>query len=187
MSANRTDAIQIARRYATAIFAQALETKKQDEVVSEISTIAQAITDNASLREALANPLVTRAEKAAVLTGLSAKADPLTLRALDVVGNGGRAEILPQVAELLRAELSKLKGELIAHVTSARPLAAAVQKQLEAALIKATGKTVQIQLHQDPVVLGGLAIQLGSLRLDATLAGALNTMRAQMSAPASTL
>ena len=184
MAAHRTENLSIARRYATAIFAIARDAKKEEAVVFEISDIAQAIKDNAALRAALANPLVTRQQKTDVLGAIAAKASPITARAIEVVARGGRAELLPQVAEILRAELNKLKGELIAQVTSARPLTAAVQKQLEAALAKATGKEVQIQLIQDPAVLGGLAIQLGSLRLDATLSGALNTLRAHMTAPA---
>ena len=122
--------------------------------------------------------------KSDVLAAIAKSADPLTARAIQTLATGGRAELLPTLAELLRAKLSAHRGELVATVTSARPLSANVQRQLETSLANATGKAVQIQLHQDPEILGGLVVQMGSLRLDASLAGALNTMRAHLHAPA---
>jgi F-type H+-transporting ATPase subunit delta len=184
VSISRTDAIAAARRYATAIFALAVEAKQETAVVEEISTLAAAIADNAELHAALANPLVNRSEKAAVLAALAKTAAPLTQRAVAGVAENGRAEILPVIAELLRADLATQRGELVAEITSAHALSADMQKQLSAALAKATGKAVQMQLKEDPAVLGGVAIQMGSLRLDATLAGALNTMRTQLVAHA---
>lgn len=184
MSISRTDAIAAARRYTTAIFALATEKKQETVVVDEISTIGAAITESAELAAALANPLINREQKAAVLAALAKSANPLTQRAIATIADGGRAEIIPVIAELLRAELAAQKGELVAEVTSARALTPAMQKQLSAALAKATGKDVRMQLKEDPSVLGGVAIQLGSLRLDATLAGALTTMRAELIAHA---
>jgi F0F1-type ATP synthase delta subunit len=40
-----------------------------------------------------------------------------------------------------------------------------------------------MELKEDPALLGGLSVQLGSLKLDATLAGALNSMKSAMTAP----
>jgi F-type H+-transporting ATPase subunit delta len=103
---------------------------------------------------------------------------------LATIANGGRATLLPVIAELLRAELTAARGEVVAEITSARPLAPTMQKQIADALAKATGKKVQMQLKEDAAVIGGVAIQIGSLRLDATLAGALNNLRGQLLASA---
>ncbi len=184
MSISRTDALAAARRYATAIFSLAVEAGQEVVVIEEISVLGHAIDAHAALAAALSNPLVSRGEKAAVLAALAKTANPLTRRAVAIVAENGRAEILPIIAELLRADLAAQRGELVAEITSARALSADMQKQLSAALAKATGKAVQMQLKEDPAVLGGVAIQLGSLRLDATLAGALNTMRTQLVAHA---
>ena len=186
MSTNRTDALLIARRYATAIFAQAVADKQETAVVSEFETLAKATVDSKELAAALANPLVTRAEKSNVLAALTAKASPLTNRAVKTLATGGRSELIPYVAQILKQKLDAQNGEVVAVVTSARPLGDATQKQLQTALAKATGKKVQLQLTQNPDVLGGLSVQLGSLRLDATLAGALNSMKSQMNAASST-
>lgn len=183
MSINRTDALQISRRYGAAIFALAVEAKKESVVAAEFGVLAAAIEGSVELADALSSPLVSPAQKAAILAALIAKADPLTQRAVATIAAGGRAHVIPAIADNLKALLAEHQGEVEARITSARALNAATQKQLAASLAKATGKTVTLKLKEDANVLGGLMIELGSLRLDATLSGALNTMRARLLAP----
>ncbi len=183
MSSNRTDSLAIASRYATAMFELAVSAKKQDTLVAEFMELARAIKSSDELAAALANPLTSRESKGELLAKLAAKGDALTLQSLDTLAAQGRAEILPQVAELLEAKLAKHNDAVMAEVTSARPLNKAVEQQIQAALEKATGKEVQMTLKENPELLGGVSIRLGSYLLDATLAGALNDMRAQLLAP----
>lgn len=182
MASNRKDALTIARRYATAIFSQALEAKKESDVVADFVALAEAIRGSAPLARALASPLVPREEKSAVLSALAKSAEKLTQRALEVIGDAGRGELLPDIADALEATLREHRGELVAVVTSARPLPAATQKQIKEAIAKATGKPVEVELAENEALLGGLTVQLGSLKLDASLSGALSQLRSAMSA-----
>ncbi|MDX2094971.1 MAG: ATP synthase F1 subunit delta [Alphaproteobacteria bacterium] len=177
---NRTDALQISRRYATAIFALAIAEKSAAAVVAELSVLAAAMENNKNLSDALANPTLSHAKKSDILVALMDKANALSRRAVATVARGGRAGLLPVIAGQLRELLAKQQGEVEAVITSARTLSAATQKQLAQSLARATGKTVQLKLENDPAVLGGVRIELGSLRLDATLAGALANMRVQL-------
>ena len=180
MSITRTEDIATARRYATAIFSLATEAGQQEKIVDELCVMADTVAANALLRQALANPLVGRSEKSAVLIALAQKSTDMTRRALDTIAKGGRASLLPVIATLLKEQLAAVRGVVVAEVTSARPLAVVMQKQIADALTKATGKKVEMQLKEDPSVLGGVAIQMGSLKLDATLSGALNNLRGQL-------
>lgn len=184
MSNTRTDSTAIATRYATAIFSLATEAKNEAIIVDELAQIAGLTTTHAELHEALHSPLISRADKAAVLADIAKKAGTLTQQSLAIIAEGGRADLLPEVVEILKQKLAETHGEIIAEITSARPLSESVQQQLIQSLARATGKKVQLELKQDPAVLGGVAIQFGSLRLDATLAGALTTMRASLIAHA---
>lgn len=183
MSSNRTESLAIASRYATAIFDLAVEAKNEAAVVAAFEALAAAVKENTELRDALANPLLSRAAKGELLVGLAKKADALTQQSLTTLAEQGRAEALPYVAELLVAKLAKHQGAVVAEVTSARPLNKAVEQQIQSALEKATGKEVQLSLKEDPAVLGGVSIRMGSYLLDATLSGALTNMRAQLLAP----
>lgn len=180
MSTSRTSATAIAARYATAIFALATEAKKEDAVVAEITAVADAITQNSELAAALNNPLTARDKKSDLLRAVAKGAQKLTLDSLGVIAAEGRATVLPQIAKLLRARLADARGELVADVESARPLPASVQKDLAASLSKATGKTVKLNIIENPALLGGVAIQIGSKRLDASLSAALTTIRREL-------
>ena len=180
MSASRSSETTVASRYATAIFALASDAKKLDTVVDELSVLGRAIAGSPELASALKSPLVAKETKASVLAALAKKADPITLQALKTVADQGRASLLPKIAEQLRAKLATEKGELIAEVESARPLPATVQKQLADSLSKATGKVVHLNLKENPELLGGVAVQIGSQRLDASLSAALNHMRREL-------
>lgn len=180
MSASRSSETTIAARYATAIFALASEAKKLDTVVDELNVMGQAIAGSAELTSALKSPLIGKDKKADILVGLAKKADKITLQALKTVADQGRADLLPKIAETLRAKLAAEKGELIAEVESARPLPESVKKQLADSLSKATGKVVHLNLKENPDLLGGVAVQIGSQRLDASLSAALNHMRREL-------
>ncbi len=183
MSTSRTASLAIAQRYATAMFDLAVEAKKEAALTKEIRVLANAVESNDELAEALSNPLLSRATKGELLTALAKSMDALTKQSLKTLADNGRADVLPQLAELLEAKLAKHQDAVVAEITSARPLNKDVEKQIADALKKATGKDVQIHLKEDPAVLGGVSIQLGSYLLDATLAGALNQIRAELLAP----
>lgn len=183
MSTSRTDSLAIASRYATAMFELAVDAKKETVLVQEISAVAEAAKADEAFHSALSNPLLSREAKADILTKIAARGDKLTQQSLKTLAEQGRAEILPYVAELLEQMLAKHQGAVVAEVTSARPLNKALEQQITDALKKATGKDVQLTLKEDPELLGGVSIRMGSYLLDATLAGALNNIRAQLLAP----
>ena len=180
MTANRTKSLAIAGRYATAMFDLAVEGKKEDILVSEFNDLSAAIKGSEELATALSNPLLSRDAKGEILASLAKKGDKLTQQSLATLASGGRADLIPVVAELLAHKLAAHRGAVEALVTSARPLSKEMEKQIQSALEKATGKKVQLTLAQDPAVLGGVAIRVGSYLLDATLAGALTTIRGQL-------
>ena len=180
MTVSRTEALKISARYSAAIFALTEAAQASDAVAEELSALATAVTENEALAQFLKNPLIGRETKAAALHDLAKKFHTLTKKSLATLASQGRAELLPYVAEAFAKQVALAKGELMAEVTSARALSAATEKQIADALYKATGRSVQIQMKQDPAVLGGVKIQLGSLLLDATLQGALDGMRNQL-------
>ncbi|PZP86208.1 MAG: ATP synthase F1 subunit delta [Azospirillum brasilense] len=183
MGATRSSASVLANRYATAIFSLATEAKQEALIVEEFSAVARAVEAHAELSAALASPLLDRAAKAEILVAVAKKASPATQQAVRIVAEQGRADVLGRVAQALRSKLARANGEIEAVVESARPLAESVQKQLAESLSKATGKKVQLTLQENPELLGGVAVQIGSQRLDASLSAALNTMRKELLAP----
>ena len=67
-----------------------------------------------------------------------------------------------------------------ARVTSAVPLTKEEQASLKASLARRFGRDLALALTVNPVILGGLVIQMGDLSIDGSLAGKLDTLQNQL-------
>ena len=71
-------------------------------------------------------------------------------------------------------------GVVEAKVASAQPLSEAQAKALQAALAQRTGKSIRLVASQDPALLGGVKVQVGSTVFDASLQGRLRLLKQQL-------
>ena len=65
----------------------------------------------------------------------------------------------------------------VARVRSARDITSADRDQLVASLTKVTGHDVELHVAIDETLLGGVLVEVGDLRLDATMRGRLHSLR----------
>jgi F-type H+-transporting ATPase subunit delta len=149
-------------------------------VVAELADFARALTQHKEAAVVLHNPLMTRTAKAAFFSEILAKSETLARDAAAMIARQGRAELLPEITQILSEKLAAHRGEVTAEVTSARALSASEQKAITTALVATTGKNVQLALHQDEAAIGGIKIRLGSHLMDGTVATALNNLRRQL-------
>lgn len=167
-------------RYAQAIFALAVEQKKEVAVVEALSALAEAIESDTRIATVLAHPRLARSKKAALLKTALGNTDALALRAVEVVAQAGRAHELPLIARALEQKLMAHRGEMAAVVVSAQTLSASTIQTLESSLGKATGKAVRVQSETNPSLIGGMVVKLGSLQVDGSLASALQRFNSQL-------
>ena len=71
-------------------------------------------------------------------------------------------------------------GVVEARVQSAQAMTGPQTEALVAALARRTGKTIRLQLRQDPSILGGVKVQIGSTVYDASIQGQLRLLKAQL-------
>jgi F-type H+-transporting ATPase subunit delta len=174
------DSSQIAGRYSAAIFALAVEKHKETEVASCFAALAEAIENDAELARALRNPLISREHKANALLASIKGANAVALNAVNMVALRGRAAYIPAISRALEAKRAARANELHATLVSAKKLPDNALKELQSALSAMTGKTILVDAKQNPAVIGGVSIQIGSLFIDGTLAGQLNRLRHEL-------
>lgn len=168
----------ISGRYATALYQLAAEAKATDKVAASLAALTAALAESADLKALVASPLIDRAAagKAIAATAKAMKLDKLTSNFLGVLAAGRRLAALPAII----ADYSKLsaaaRGEVTAHVTSARKLDAKQTAALAAQLKASLGRDVALDLHVDPEILGGLVVRVGSRMIDSSIATKLNTL-----------
>jgi F-type H+-transporting ATPase subunit delta len=146
-------------------------------VRSELSDLAAAIDEVPELEALLENPEVESRVKADVLEEVLGQADELVRNFIQIVVEKGRAGEIRGIA----AELEKLVAEqarvLDVEVTTASELSDSDFTRIVADIEKRSGRAVQASRSVDPDLIGGIVLQAGSMRLDASVRGRLDRLR----------
>ena len=107
---------------------------------------------------------------------LAGKVDPSTLRLANFVIEGGRPRDVVGTLDFLVDYVARARDWRVARVHTARPLDAESQGELVGSLTSLTGHNVELQIAETPDLLGGVLVELGDLRLDATTRGRLDAL-----------
>ena len=172
-------------RYARA-FAEVVVQHKldADTTIAEIAQMAALIDGNRELRNVLDNPAVPHEQKLHLLDAIMKRmgGSRLLRNFLAVLIDHHRIGSIGEVVEQFRQELDRLRGIAEVRVSSARALTAAEKKSLEAQLGEITGKTVRATYSEDPALLGGVTVRVGSTIYDGSVLGRLERMRREIAA-----
>jgi ATP synthase F1 delta subunit len=165
------------RLYARALFEAAQEGGRVDEVVTEVRDFAAAVREVPELKGLLENPQLDPAAKRAALGDLLGDADPIVRNFLLVLAEKGRAgeleEIVRELDELVAREQGRLNVELTTAFELSDEEADAIVRRIE----RASGRTVEATRSVDPALVGGIVLQAGTFRADASVRGRLERLR----------
>lgn len=172
----------LARRYARAIVEIGTENGNLDKLGADLRSLAKAMHDSAELVTALTNPAIRRADRRRVIDGLlkAVGAEPNTRNLVYLLLDGERMASLAAISREVDAMIEARAGNIVAEVTSARPLDAAQLTQITAALEKLSGKKVAVTRREDPSLLGGVVAKLGDTVYDGSLRTQLRTLRDEL-------
>ena len=108
---------------------------------------------------------------------LEGKIAPSSLQLAIYVIEGGRPRDVVGSLDFLVDYTAKARDWRVARVWTARPIDETARLSLIDALRVITGHEVELQVVEDPTLLGGVLVQVGDLRLDATTKGRLGALR----------
>jgi F-type H+-transporting ATPase subunit delta len=132
------------------------------------------------LAEILRNPQLDKRAKAAAVDAVAGDADPLVrnlLRLLVDKGRGGEVEeVATEFEELAAAE----EGQLSVELTTAFELTEEEVQSIVEQIARASGRTVEATRSVDPGLIGGLVLQAGSRRVDASIRGRLQRLTREL-------
>jgi F-type H+-transporting ATPase subunit delta len=123
----------------------------------------------------LDDPKLTRDEQFKIVDDLVSKVSvaPLMGNFIKLLVQRGRLTSLPRIVEIFGEMYNREKGIVIADVTTAVPLDEAHRKEVIDRLAKITGKSVEVRLHTDHSMLGGIVTRIGDELIDASVASRL--------------
>jgi len=167
----------VAKRYAQAAFDIANEQGKLDEWLTDLTRLADAASDPV-VGAFFTNPGVREAEKHAALERLFPKPEQrFALNLARLLVDRRRFEIAADLLEAFRDLVLQARGIAIADVTTAVELTSAERDRVRQQLTTLVGRTVELRMHVDPSIIGGLVARIGDQLIDGSVTTQLRQMR----------
>ena len=182
MASEKVQETGLAGRYATAVFELAEEERAIDAVAADFASLRTAIHASADLARLVRSPAFSREDQARGLKPLLEQmgVSPLTMKFLLLLAAKRRLFALEGIIAAYNHKVARLKGEVEAEITSARPLSVSETEDLKRMLKSQLGREPRLQTRVDPSLLGGLVVKLGSRMIDSSIRTKLNGIRAAM-------
>ena len=146
----------------------------------QLGDFAAAVHDVPELRSVLRNPQIDARTKANVLQDLLGDADELVRHFLLVTAEKGRIGDIEEIAREFERLVARQERRIAVDLTTAYELSDEEADALIRQIEEASGRKVEATRHVDPSLIGGLLLQAGSLRLDASVRGRLNRLRREL-------
>jgi F-type H+-transporting ATPase subunit delta len=168
------------RTYAKALFDAAQGQRRLERVREELSDFVAATNEVPELRALLLNPQLDPRARVSALEAILGDADELVRNFLLLVAERGRSAELGDIQREFERLVAREAGQLTVDLTTAVELsddeAHGIVKQIE----EASGRPVEAERHVDADLIGGLVLQVGSQRVDASVRGRLQRLRQEL-------
>ena len=168
------------RLYAKALFEAAEDSGRVDAVQRDLGAFADAVEASPELTAFLANPQVDPAAKVGVLGELSEGSDELVHNFLRLIALKGRAGQIPGIRDEFQALVDRAQGRVAVELTTAFELSDDEAASIVAQIEESSGRKVEATRKVDPELVGGMILQAGSLRVDASVRGRLERLRHEL-------
>jgi F-type H+-transporting ATPase subunit delta len=168
------------RIYARALLEAAKDKGRLDVVRDQFATFSEAARDVPELEALLENPELDPRAKRDVLETVLADADELLRNFVLLTVEKGRSTELEQIYREFDQLVAVEEGRLDVELTTAYELSDREARGILATIEQGSGRKVEATRHVDPDLIGGIVLQAGSLRVDASVRGRLNRLRREL-------
>lgn len=173
--------IELARKYATALFELAQEEHKLENYGKELGSVCRELLSVPGAKEFLANPLIEgKAKKELIEKVYKGELSATVYHFLLLLVDKRRISLLEAVEEVYRSLANTAQGIVVADVTTASNLSENRQRELKKKLSEVTGKKIQLRLHRDPKIIGGVVVRIGDKRIDGSVRGRLTSLHKEL-------
>jgi F-type H+-transporting ATPase subunit delta len=149
-------------------------------VRADVAGISESLDEVPELAALLTNPETDPRTKADVLDRVLGDADELSRNVVRLLVEKGRAAEIREVAAEFEALVAAQEGILDVELTTASGLSDEEFGRIVGRIEAASGRKVQATRSVDPGLIGGLVLQAGSMRLDASVRGRLERLRTEL-------
>jgi F-type H+-transporting ATPase subunit delta len=168
-----------ARRYVQALTDIAQEQNSFDAWQRDLDTLAAIASDDEVLTY-LEHPGVPAEQKLQAVNTVMGDVQPEARTLLRMMIDRRRLRLLPEIASLFREKALAYKGIVMVDVTTADALDDAGEQLVRERLKGIVGKDVELRLHTDANIIGGIVARIGDQVIDGSVLNQLRRLRASM-------
>jgi len=170
----------LARPYAKALFASAVESNNLDEMADELRTMAAA-SQTDGVKNTIENPALSRKEVVDILTNLFEESSSnASKKLIEILAENKRLNLLEPIHTIYQTLLEKHKEQNSIQVFVAVEPSNDAKDNIEKKLRSTYGKDANIYFSKDPKMMGGLSIKIGDETLDLSIRGKVNKLVNQL-------
>jgi F-type H+-transporting ATPase subunit delta len=153
------------------------------QVQADLGGLRDAIAASDELAAVLENPEVDSRVKGDVLAQIAEGSDERVINFVRLLAEKNRAGQLPGIVAEFDSLVAAEERILDVELTTAHELSDAEFKRILGQIEKASGLKIQGTRSVDEELIGGLVLQAGSMRVDASVRGRLERLRQELSTP----
>lgn len=168
------------RVYARALFDLALASNAVDKVGADLAKIAEVLSSNPTLSDALEDVSLPSEKKAAILTELFEGNSPEALSFALIAIERESASAIGVLVSAYDAIATAERNIVVAEVTTASELDEALRATIQEKLSAKVGSPVVLRERVDTSLLGGIRINIDGRVLDGSLAKQLSSLKSTL-------
>ena len=173
--------LQLALKYSTAIFEIAKEENKLVPYGEELMAVRQNLFQIPQARAFFQNPQIQpEAKKDLLKKCFKGELSKVVFNFLMLLVDKRRIGLFETIVEEYNKLSNRARGIITADVTTAKGISKQQQSQLQKKLAALTNKKIQLRLHEDERIIGGVIVKIGDKRIDGSVAGKLESMRREL-------
>ena len=166
-------------RYALALFSLCEEDRNSNEIEKHVLNLLEILKSNNGLNAFLRNPTFSSRDQENVFKNVSAKIKlPKQLHnTLCLMIRKGRGYDLVKFSEDFLKICSVNKNELTVNIRTAKKMSSGKIDEIKKSIEKITNRTVRLEAENDPSIIAGLELKVGSFLFNSSINSKLEGMK----------
>lgn len=152
-----------------------------DAVTEDLQLVQKTLDHTLKFKDLLRNTQVSSAFKERIISEIfSGRISDVTLSFLAFMARVTTVTMLPKVAKEFSVLAAQSRKRVVADVTTAVPIDAALKDSIWQQFSGTAGKEVQIRHHVDPSIIGGIVIKIEGETFDSSVSRQLDDLRVKL-------
>ena len=165
------------REYGTALYQLVVEEKASKQIFDDFQRVSEVFQVNPEFGRLLSNPRLSASERADTVGKVfDGKINRHLLNALKILAEKRRCDTVTKCCEVYKRLYCEDNGILPVTATSAVGLSEAQKERLSKRLREKTGSKILLTCKVDPRCIGGIRLEYGGKRYDASVRGRLTDL-----------